>query len=372
MPLRVQTLFLHPFLGRRGSDYLNYKRLKELEQVFPLTLRLCDGPLPVVLGNILHVADALWGRAERRFGLTMPSWWSTLRRLIVVPQRAIGSQTDVIFTNFLIPVNRLTVPIILDWDFFVYGPPDEQNRVRQWLHMPAWVIRRATLVAVRHELSRAAFAAKYPQDAEKAVIVPFYLPWLEPLPEEHVIRKFRGPNDGEVHLLFVGNEARRKGLPNLVKAYRRLRQAGRRVRLTVNSEFRDGPVALPTDTIVHSCQRAQDVYALMADAHIFAMPTRSEAVGVVFWEAMANGCALLVPHRSPQRELFGEHSLTAHPDDVEAITAALERFLDDGEFALSCALHARRTFVQRFHHSVVGSQYWNLFRRAVDGERTSC
>jgi glycosyltransferase involved in cell wall biosynthesis len=363
--LRVQTLFLHPFLGRRGSDYLYYKKLKELERVFPLKLRLCDAPLPVLLGNILHAADALWGRLARRFGLAMPGWWSSLRRLTIIPQTEIGSQTDLVFTNFLIPVNRITAPIILESDFLIYGTKNEQKLLRQWLHVPAWFIHRARLVVVRHELSRAAFAASYPQDAEKAVIVPHYLPWVEPVLEERVLRKFRQFGDSEIYLLFVGNDARRKGLPNLLKAYSRLRQAGRRIRLTVISEFRDGPIALPPDTIVRSRLSPHEVYALMADAHIFAMPTRREAVGLVFLEAMANGCALLVPDTSPQREIFGDYGLRVPPDDTQAITAALERFLDDGEFTFSCALRARRAFVEQFHHSVVGKQYWDLFRRAV-------
>jgi glycosyltransferase involved in cell wall biosynthesis len=363
--LRVQTLFLHPYLGRRGTDYLYYRKLTELEQFFPIVVRPYDALLPVVLGNALYAADALWGRFARRFGLVMPGWWSTLRRLTIIPKTQVGSQTDVIYTNFLIPVNRVRIPIILEWDFLIHGPMNEQNSVRQWLHVPAWFVRRVAFVVVRHELSRAAFAAKYPQDAEKAVILPIYHPWMEPILEEDVIQKIHQLDDGEVSLLFVGNDARRKGLPNLARAYRRLRQAGRRVRFTVVSEFRDGPVALPPDIIVRSRLSRRELYALMAEAQIFAMPTRREAVGLVFVEAMANGCALLIPHTSPQLELFGEYGLSAPPDDVDAITAVLERFLEDEEFTLSCALRARRAFVEQFHHSVVGKQYWDLFRRAV-------
>jgi len=361
----VQTLFLRTFPRRRGTDYLYYEKLKELERFYPIMLRSYDSLLPVVLGNILYAADSLWSRFARRFGLAAPGWWSILRRLTIIPPAEVGSRTDVVYTNYLIPVNRIDAPIILEWDFLIHGPPNEQKLVRQWLHVPAWFIHRARLVVVRHELSRAAFAASYPQDAGKGVIVPHYLPWVEPVLEENVIQKFRQFGDREVSLLFVGNDARRKGLPNLLKAYCRLRQAGQRLRLTVVSEFRDGPLALPPDTIVRSRLSPHEVYALMADAHIFAMPTRREAVGLVFLEAMANGCALLVPDTSPQREIFGDYGLRVPPDDIQAITAALERFLDDGEFTLSCALRARRAFVEQFHHSVVGKQYWDLFRRAV-------
>jgi glycosyltransferase involved in cell wall biosynthesis len=365
LPLRVQTLFLHPFLGWRATDHFYNKRLKELEGIFPLEIRLCTALLPVALGNILHAADALDRRFARRIGVRMPGWWSTLRRLTIIPESQIGAQTDLLYTNYLIPVNRITAPIVVEWDFFIYGPPNEEKILRQSLHVPAWFIRRATLVVVRHELSRAAFTAKYPQDAEKCVIVPFYLPWLEPVLEEHVIRRFGRFDDGEVQLLFVGNDARRKGLPDLAEGYRRLRLSGRRVRLTIVSEFSDGPVQLPPDTIVHSRLSPHDVYALMAKSHIFTMPTRRDAYPLVYWEAMANGCALLVPNTSPHRELFGEYGLIVPPGDVAAITAALERFLDDGEFTRSCALRGRQAFVKHFHHSIVGKQYWEVFRRAV-------
>jgi glycosyltransferase involved in cell wall biosynthesis len=365
--LRVQTLFPEPFIGRRGTDHLYYHKLKELERFFPVVLRCLDALAPVVLANVLYAVDALWGRVSVRRGLAMPGWWATLRRCTFLSRAMVSSQADLVFTNFFLPVNRLTIPIILEADFFVYGPPDRRRMVERWLHIPQWFVRRAAVVVVRHELSRAAFAARFPNYAEKAVVVPFYLPWVEPISREDVVRKFRRRDEGEQRLLFVGNDAKRKGLPNLLEAYVRLRRTGRRIHLTVISEFRDGPISIPEGVTVGKNLSPRDVFELMSRAHVFAMPTRQDASPLVFWEAMAGGCALLVPATSPHRELFGDYGIATEPDNVDAIAGSLQRLLDDEEYALGCALRGRQVFMDRYHHLVVGKQYWELFRRTVEG-----
>jgi len=76
---------------------------------------------------------------------------------------------------------------------------------------------------------------------------------------------------------------------------------------------------------------------------------------------------LLVPDINPQREMFGQFGLAAYPTSAESIAAALERMILDSEFCVSHALLARNTFVERFHHSVVGTQYYEIFRRAACG-----
>jgi len=368
-PLRVQTLFLFPFRGRRGTDYLYYWKLKELERRYPVVFHPYTALLPVAMGNALHAADRVWWRLAHRSGVAIPTWWSTLRRVTVAPRSAGRFGTDLIYTNYLIPANRVGVPIVLEWDFNVYGTSDERKHLRQDLYVPAWFIRRVAVVIVRHELSRGAFAAKYPDDAHKAVIVPLYMPWVEPVGEDLVVRKFGQAAGGEVEILFVGNDARRKGLPALLDAYGRLRRAGRGVRLTIVSNFHDGGVALPPDVVVRSNLKPAEIYELMERAHIFAMPTRLDAHPAVYREAMANGCALLFPDTSPHRDLLGDYGLAVPPDDLEAITTGLQGLLDHMDFTRSCALRGRQAFAEQLHHRVVGRQYWDVLQRALDGSR---
>jgi glycosyltransferase involved in cell wall biosynthesis len=285
--------------------------------------------------------------------------------MIVLPRAAIARHSDLLYTNFLIPVNHTTIPIVLEWDFFVFGPPSERKLIERWLNVPAWFVRRVSAVVVRHELSRLAFAERYPEDASKAVVVPHYLPGVEPLPVVDVNRKFDELTGKGASVLFVGNESRRKGLPTLLEAYRNIQETRRGVRLTVVSDFRDGPVAIPPGVVVLSRLSPRDVRALMAEAHIFAMPTRRDAIGMVFAEAMAHGCALLVPDRSPQRELFGGYGVRATPDDPKAVTEALAHLLDNSTLALDYALRARQAFVDRLYHRTVGEQYWHLLQRTA-------
>lgn len=328
----------------------------------------CRSAVPVMVGNISYAIDSVLERFARHLSTIPPAFWSDLRRLILFPRSAVG-RADVVFTNFFVPVNPLPIPLVLESDFFVYGQPTDHALVQRWLHIPSSVIARTNLVTVRHELSRAAFQEAFPDQADKAVVVPYYFPFLEAVERPAVVEKFTETQ--EIRVLFVGNLGTLKGLPFLVEAYRLLRQSGRRLQLTVVSEFRDGKIAMPSEIQVYSHLRPGEVYGLMARAHIFAMPTRREPTGRVFWEAMANGCALLVPDVSPQRELFGDYGAAASPTEARAIADALDDLMSDRDRLLTLALQARDAFSAGFHHRLVGKRYRSLFERAVKARSSS-
>lgn len=369
--INVQTMFPKYFIAPGHSEYRDFWVMKKLEDSYPLKFHLLDAHVATVIANATYAWESVMYKSRFTRGLVLSRFWRGVRRAAVVPQRYWAKvQADVILTRSSVPINKVDLPIVFEADFYPYGIPSVKEEVRKLLYVPRWIIERCAFVSVRHDLSAKTFKALFPDFAHKAVVIPHYLPYLEALPEESIIQKFNATR-GAVKMLFVGNLAKLKGLVELVQAYTMLREKHVDIEFTVVSRFDDGPVELPAEVKKLSNIPHREVYRLMAESHIFAMPANKEATGAVYWEAMANGCAILGPDISPQKELFGEFGLTADPLSPEDIAQALGEMADDRDFCLSCALKARKTFLERYHHSVVARKYFELFQRAVaEGQGT--
>ena len=68
---------------------------------------------------------------------------------------------------------------------------------------------------------------------------------------------------------------------------------------------------------------------LYAGAHAFAYPSLYEGFGLPVLEAMASGVPVLTSNCSSLPEVAGDAALLIDPEDVEGLTAGLERLLED-------------------------------------------
>lgn len=370
-PLRVLMLCpeLQRYLGRRNSDVRTYALLRRLEQSHPLEMKFCHSlPFWLVANGSYGLASLLHRIRPIRRLLPEP-WWSRLRRGAWLPNSELRrAAPDVLYTVMLVPLNLVPTPMVLEVDFNAWGIPEVRAEVDRARFLPRQLLERAAVIVVRHEASLRALGELHPDLVDRAIVIPSFLPDCEAVDEESVRAKFAAAARGVVRVLFVGNLARAKGLPELVAAWERVR-CSTSVELTVVSRFDDGPVALPREVRRHSALPSQDVHRLMAESHIFAMPTKRDSHGRVFWEAMAHGCALLAPCFPPHPELFEGYGLTADPRSAEDVARALAALASDPTFSLTRALRGRRDFLARHHHSVAAAQYYEAFCRAA--RRTS-
>ena len=122
----------------------------------------------------------------------------------------------------------------------------------------------------------------------------------EEVPEKPSVR------DGAVRFLFVGVDAYRKGLPDTVEAFSRLRRSEANVRLDVVSR----PPAKLAGRI--RCQAGARLWpplarertaSLMADADVYVIPSRADTYGLAAVEAMARGCAVVTSDLAPHPRL---------------------------------------------------------------------
>jgi phosphatidyl-myo-inositol dimannoside synthase len=173
-------------------------------------------------------------------------------------------------------------------------------------------------------------------------------------------------------LLGVSRLVPRKGFDVLIRAAARLAPtrpglhvaiagAGRdRARLTGIAEREGAPVTflgrVPDD----------DLPALYASADVFAMLCRNrwggleqEGFGIVFLEAAASGVPQVAGRSGGSHEAVvdGETGyVVEEPDDVDAVAAALQRLVDDGDLRRTLGAAARRRAEQAFTYDLLAAR----------------
>jgi glycosyltransferase involved in cell wall biosynthesis len=233
-----------------------------------------------------------------------------------------------------------------------------ENELRHQLYHRAAIVQVST-VAEATRLSRT-----YPELAGKFVPIPFFLPDLHAAPTE-LLDRHLAPE--KIHLLFVGNEAWRKGLDLLLTSFLQLPNSIRRhAHLTIISNFDDRKFTVPSHesiTVLNGVPHTE-VLQQMRKAHVLVNLARFESYGFIFPEAMSQGVACIGPDWEVQRELLDDSRSGMNiPCDIEALKTALTRLIedDDSRYTLASAAHTR--FQQKFSPAVVAEQYAEMFRR---------
>lgn len=203
--------------------------------------------------------------------------------------------------------------------------------------------------------------------AEKLRVVPFYLPNLAAAPELAV--RARQEADGPLRIAFVGHQARRKGLPELLAALNDPALLGLPLTLTIVSRFLDGHVPLAEDPRVvhHVTLPHADVLRLMADSHVLAVPSRRETFGLVYLEGMAAGCVCVMAEGPQQIEISdgGRAGLPVGPDPA-AIARALRRLACDSSYRTALAIAGLAKFRQIYAPDRVAAAHAEMFHSVQD------
>lgn len=155
-------------------------------------------------------------------------------------------------------------------------------------------------------------------DAQKIAVVPYGCPPVNPAPVPPPLRN---------EFLFVGQGVKRKGLHLLIEAWRRANLQGMRLRVVasrIDPEIADFAKDQPSIEITPRVSR-QELTDLMASADTFVMPSLVEGFGLVFGEALAQGCRLIGSTNTGMVDyrLDGRIGTTVPAGNLEALTQAL-------------------------------------------------
>jgi starch synthase len=149
-------------------------------------------------------------------------------------------------------------------------------------------------------------------------------------------------------ILLVGRNFVSKGGPELLEAFSRVRHAHPRARLAIVSSR--APARLPPGAVFHGLLDKEPLARLYATASIFALPTRREAFGLSFVEAMAFGLPVVGSRIEaiPEIVAHGETGLLVPPGDPAALADALTTLLADPARARRMGAAGRARVAERF------------------------
>ena len=231
----------------------------------------------------------------------------------------------------------------------------------------AFGYRLATKVQVTSDAEVTRHAARFPELSDRFISVPWFRPGLSAALASAVRRKHL--DDKRVRLVFVGRQARRKGLDIVLDALRLMSEAERKnLTFDIVSSFSDGPVDLNVgvELRIHKEINDEALFELMRNAHIYVMPCRFETFGLIFVEAMSHGCGVLAPDWEVQREIldYGRAGFNAAPLAAE-VCRALRALCQDREKRIDLAEAALQRFEEKYSPRAVAAAYKLMFELAI-------
>ncbi|MDD5074979.1 MAG: glycosyltransferase family 4 protein [Candidatus Peribacteraceae bacterium] len=179
----------------------------------------------------------------------------------------------------------------------------------------------------------------------------------------------RHPKDPS-RILFVGRLEPMKGIDVLLKAFARLNPAGRaRLRIVGGGSERERlegmvkSLGLGERVTFAGYVPSSLVYGEYAEAEIFCGLSRSEALGNVFLEAQAAGCAVIATRIGGIPDIVEDQrtGILLQPEDVEGAVQALELLLSDARKRAEL-VDAGRLNAQTYDWSGIAERYAEVYR----------
>lgn len=283
---------------------------------------------------------------------------------------------DSIAAPFLAPLfvlRRPPIPLVA----ILHQPPGgiDHSSARTWLQagLDRLVYRRAAALV----LASAALAPALPADLRaRAVVVP---PGRDTGPPPPVVDDLR--RGRRAALLYVGNWVPRKGLLELLTAVAALpadaatlHLAGRHDvdrRYAARVHARLAALELAERVVVHGPLDRAQVCTLYHSADVFVLPSIREPYGTAYGEAMAAGLPVVgwragnLPHLATHER----EGLILRPGDVEGLTAALRRLIDDEPYRRCLGQAARRRAATLPTWEQSASRLFGMLHDVVSGDR---
>ncbi|WP_305405735.1 glycosyltransferase family 4 protein [Photobacterium leiognathi] len=358
--MKIKTLYPNWLVSKNATDFLYKYDLKSMCEKHDIELDIQGGFLVTFFSNFYILLTYLIRKLPLINRVLRSKYYWGIKRYLYLPSTQF--KYDVIFTNNLIPFNKQKQPIILEADFLEYGSSDEiKARVRSQLYIPTGLLLNVKKIVVRSEESIKKIREQSEFLAEKCIVIPHYMPYIKRINCSELNKKLTCKD--KLKVVFVGNQAKRKGIEKLIDFYTaNKRVLDEKFEFSIVSNFTDGLINIPSEFICHQGVDREGVLNILKDSDIFIMPTKEEAFGKVFVEAMAAGCVTFVPDLYPLNKYFGHGAILYSIDDDAALKSKmleLHKRLDLRKIKVESSL---RLFDEKYSAEVVEYKYIELFR----------
>lgn len=280
-------------------------------------------------------SDKPW-RAFLLTGLTPPYKWSQ-----TIHDCDIFHGTDSITPR----ISQPTVITIHDLTTLLF--PEHHSRPNRWYQRIALpvMIKRAKTIITDAESTRRDCINRYSLPADKIHTVPIGVDHQRFFPRDRLLAQSKVKQHLGIstpYVLSVGTLEPRKNLLRLVEAYSQLDSQAPPLVIAGAKGWGDHPIAALIEqrnlqNRIHIPGFVPDELLpdLYAGAEMFIYPSIYEGFGLPPLEAMACGAPVITSNCSSLPEVTGDAALLIDPQDVNAITAAMDRLLKDTTLAAS-------------------------------------
>jgi glycosyltransferase involved in cell wall biosynthesis len=232
-------------------------------------------------------------------------------------------------------------------DVIPYIYPQTSTKL-DWLIYHLWlpkVVRRIDAIITVSEQSKRDIVRYLSAKPEKITVIPeaaspLYRP-IDPIQKES---RLLAHGIDFPYILYIGSIEARKNLIVLLEAYAQLRHWSQKWKLVIVGarKWKYTPVfntleRLQLSSYVHFTGYIPeaDLPALYNGASLFVFPSLYEGFGLPVLEAMACGTPVITSNCSSLPEVTADAAILIHPMDVNAITLAIRRVLEEPDLAIS-------------------------------------
>ncbi len=172
--------------------------------------------------------------------------------------------------------------------------------------------------------------------------------------------------------IFIGRIVRDKGINELIKSFVNLNQNKRISKLILVGPYESELDPLNKNSIkeiknnsnIISLGFKQDIRPYLAISNALVFPSYREGFGNVIAQAGSMGLPSIVTDITGCNEIIvnGENGIIVPPQNVEALTKAMNRFLDDKDLINALRQNARRMIVERYEQSEVWQALYDEYK----------
>jgi len=166
------------------------------------------------------------------------------------------------------------------------------------------------------------------------------------------------------HAVFVGIDFERKGGPDVIRAFAKVRKQLPSARLTIVGGQAAGKIA-PGVVSMGVVRGAGALSALVRSASLFVMPSVWEPFGIAFLEAMAAGLPCIGSTACAMPEIIGETGSVVTPGDVDGLAREMYAYLSDERLCADRGRAARERYQQRYGWNRVSERIVTAMKRYV-------
>lgn len=355
MPAQVRVLGLlnGNIRNERGQAFIKYG------QLFAHVAQHCN---LIDVHNVEVQRTARYFNAIQSFRLPRERWReASYKNVWVFEQRRQRAQAavrryqheiDVVLQHSATFSSHLTdggPPITIYTDFTYrltqredrWRDPFTNDRQREhWNQLETEAYHHAAFVFTRSEYARQSLLIDYQLPPDRVIVVGGGVNFaaLPPIIERPIAPR----------ILFIGKHFDRKGGPQLVAAFRRVRERIPTAELwLVTSEV---TIREPGVVQIEPTHNRDTIHELYRSASLFAMPSRCETWGDVFLEAMAHQLPCIGTTNDAMPEII-EHGVTGYvvpPDDVDALAQYLEQLLAQPDLCAAMGTRGRERLERQF------------------------